>query len=210
MIGEEEQKRILAELSEIFSEEDLNILVLGSIAVHYRLGPVGKTKDIDVRPFPIDDDSFEEYWDKLEAIKERIDGSLNIEIGGSTATLIASLEGKEVTIEVIDAGGEKFLTREVIDDMIDRSEEIEGVYVPSVEHIVVTKAEAHLDRTEKDPSKEKFRQDLVNIRKLLKKKELELASEEIERIVDLRVERKRDQLLTVVKRYLHEVMTEDG
>jgi len=210
MIGEEEQKRILAELRKRFSEEELNILILGSIAVHYRLRPVGKTKDIDIRPFPIDDDSFEEYWDKLEAIKERMDGSLNIEKGGSTATLIGSLEGKEVTIEVIDSWGEKFLTKEVIDDMIDKSEEIEGIYVPSVEHIVVAKAEAYMDRTEGDPNKEKFRQDLVKIRELLKEEKMELAGGEIERIVNLRVERKKDQLLNVVKRYLHEVMTEDG
>jgi len=210
MIGEEEQKRILVELRERFSKENLNILILGSIAVHYRLGPVGKTKDIDIRPFPIDDDSFEKYWNKLEAIKERMDGSLNIERGGSTATLIVSLEGKEVTVEVIDAGGEKFLTKEVIDDMIDKSEEIEGLYLPSLEHIVVSKAEAYMDRTEGDPNKEKFRQDLVKIRELLKEEELKLASEEIERIVNLRVERKRDQLLNVVKSYLHEVMLEDG
>ncbi len=206
MIGEEEQKRILAELSERFSEKDLNILALGSIAVHYRLGPMGKTKDIDIRPFPIDDESFEEYWDKLERIKERMDGTLNMEKGGSTATLIASLKGKDVTIEVIDAGGEEFLTKKVIDDMIDKSEEIEEVYVPSVEHIVVAKAEAYMDRTEGDPSKEKFRQDLVKIRERLKEKERELVGEEIERIVNLRVERKRDQLLNVVKRYLHGVM----
>lgn len=173
----------------------------------YRLGPVGKTKDIDIRPFPIDDDYYIEYWGKLEDIKERIDGTLNIENGGSTATLIARLEKQKVTIELIDAGGEKFLTKEVIDDMIDKAERIEGVYVPSVEHLVVAKAEAYMDRTEGDPSKEKFRQDLVKIRERLKEKGLELAVEEIERIVNLRVERKRDRLLNVVKRYLHEVMS---
>ncbi|MGM0510979.1 MAG: nucleotidyltransferase [Thermoplasmatota archaeon] len=206
MIGEEEQKRILAELREIFSEEDLNILVLGSIAVHYRLGPVGRTKDIDIRPFPIDDDSFVEYWDKLEDIKEKIDGTLNIERGGSTATLIARLDEQEVIIELIDAGGEKFLTKEVIDDMIEKAEKIEGVYVPSIEHLAVAKAEAFLDRTEGDPGKEKFRQDIIKIRERLKAKDLELTGEEIERIVDIRVGRKRDRLLKVVKKYLHEVM----
>ena len=206
MIGEEEQKRILAELREIFSEEDLNILVLGSIAVHYRLGPVGRTKDIDIRPFPIDDDSFVEYWDKLEDIKEKIGGTLNMERGGSTATLIARLDEQEVIIELIDAGGEKFLTKEVIDDMIEKAEKIEGVYVPSIEHLAVAKAEAFLDRNEGDPGKEKFRQDIIKIRERLKAKDLELTGEEIKRIVDLRVGRKRDRLLKVVKKYLHEVM----
>jgi len=95
MIGKEEQKIILNKLKDIFLERDLNLLFLGSIAVHYRLGPVGKTKDIDVRPFPIDN-KFDVYWDKLEEITEEINGNLNIETGGSTITLLGRIEWVEL------------------------------------------------------------------------------------------------------------------
>jgi len=205
MISEEEQKRILGELKDIFQEKNLNLLVLGSIAVHYRLGPVGKTKDIDVRPFPIDD-KFDVYWDKLEEITEEINGNLNIETGGSTITLLGRIEEMDVTIELIDAGGEKFLTKKVIDDMIDTADRIEGVFVPSLEHIVVSKAEAYLDRTEGDLSKEKYWEDLIRIRKKLKEKGLTLDREEIERVVKLRPERKIEDLLRILNRYLDEVI----
>jgi len=205
MISEEEQKRILGELKDIFQEKNLNLLVLGSIAVHYRLGPVGKTKDIDVRPFPIDD-KFDVYWDKLEEITEEINGNLNIETGGSTITLLGRIEEMDVTIELIDAGGEKFLTKKVIDDMIDTADRIEGVFVPSLEHIVVSKAEAYLDRTEGDLSKEKYWEDLIRIRKKLKEKGLTLDREEIERVVKLRPERKIEDLLRILNRYLFEVV----
>lgn len=205
MIGKEEQKIILNKLKDIFLERDLNLLFLGSIAVHYRLGPVGKTKDIDVRPFPIDN-KFDVYWDKLEEITEEINGNLNIETGGSTITLLGRIEGVDVTVELIDAGRERFLTKKVIDDMIDTADEIEGIFVPSLEHIVVSKAEAYLDRTEGDLSKEKYWEDLIRIRKKLKEKGLILDREEIERVVKLRPERKIEDLLRILNRYLDEVI----
>lgn len=205
MIGEEEQKRILNKLKTIFSDKDLNLLVLGSVAVHYRLGPVGKTKDIDVRPFPIED-KFDEYWDKLEAITEEINGNLNIETGGSTITLIGRINEKEITVELIDAGGEKFLTKRTIDDMIDTADKIEGLYIPSIEHLVAAKAEAYVDRTEGDISKEKYWEDLLKIREMLKEKDMELERSELERIIDLRSERKREELSKIVNRYLYEVI----
>ena len=90
--------------------------------------------------------------------------------------------------------------------MIDTADEIEGIFVPSLEHIVVSKAEAYLDRTEGDLSKEKYWEDLIRIRKKLKEKGLILDREEIERVVKLRPERKIEDLLRILNRYLDEVI----
>jgi len=196
MIGEEEHRRAIEKISEKFKEHDIDLLLLGSSSILYRYGSVRRTKDIDVHPFPIE--PYVDFYEDLEEIVEKLDGSFNIETDGSSITLFAEIEGKTLTIELIDAGGSHFLTKKVLNDMIDQADEVNGVFVPSDEHLIVAKAEAYIDRNEGDPAKEKFFEDLIDIREKIEEKDLELDYDELKRIVGLRPERKQSQLRSII------------
>ncbi len=196
MIGEEEHRRAIEKISEKFKEHDIDLLLLGSSSILYRYGSVRRTKDIDVHPFPIE--PYVDFYEDLEEIVEKLDGSFNIETDGSSITLFAEIEGKNLTIELIDAGGSHFLTKKVLNDMIDQADEVNGVFVPSDEHLIVAKAEAYIDRNEGDPAKEKFFEDLIDIREKIEEKDLELDYDELKRIVGLRPERKQSQLRSII------------
>ena len=196
MIGEEEHRRAIEKISEKFKEHDIDLLLLGSSSILYRYGSVRRTKDIDVHPFPIE--PYVDFYEDLEEIVEKLDGSFNIETDGSSITLFAEIEGKTLTIELIDAGGSHFLTKEVLEDMIDQADEVNGVFVPSDEHLIVAKAEAYIDRNEGDSAKQKFFEDLIDIREKIKEKDFKLDYDELKRIVGLRPERKQSQLRSII------------
>ena len=196
MIGEEEHRRAIEKISEKFKEHDIDLLLLGSSSILYRYGSVRRTKDIDVHPFPIE--PYVDFYEDLEEIVEKLDGSFNIETDGSSITLFAEIEGKTLTIELIDAGGSHFLTKEVLEDMIDQADEVNGVFVPSDEHLIVAKAEAYIDRNEGDSAKQKFFEDLIDIREKIEEKDLKLDYDELKRIVGLRPERKQSQLRSII------------
>lgn len=155
-----------------------------------------RTKDIDVHPFPIE--LYEDFYEKLEELSEELNGSFNIEIDGSTITFFAEIEDEKYTIELIDAGGPHFLTKIVLKDMVDKADEIDGLYVPSGEHLVVAKAEAYIDRNKGDPNKEKFFDDLSDMREKMAERGLELDYDEIDRVICLRPERKHDDLRRII------------
>ncbi|MFP3871266.1 MAG: nucleotidyltransferase [Candidatus Aenigmatarchaeota archaeon] len=196
MIGEKEHRRAIEKIAEKFKEHDIDLLLLGSSSILYRYGSVRRTKDIDVHPFPIE--PYVDFYEDLEEIVEELDGSFNIETDASSITLFAEIEGKTLTIELIDAGGSHFLTREVLEDMIDQADEVDGVFVPSDEHLIVAKAEAYIDRNEDDPAKEKFFEDLIDIREKIEEKDLKLNYDELKRIVGLRPERKQNRLTSII------------
>ncbi len=196
MIGEEEHRKVLERLGEKFQEHELNLLLLGSSSALYRYGDVRRTKDIDVHPFPIE--PYEEFYEKIEELSEELDGSFNIETDGSTITFFAEIENQKYMIELIDAGGSQFLTKIVLDDMIDKADEIEGLYVPSDEHLVVAKAEAYIDHSEKDPNKDKFFDDLNDLREKMVEKDIELDRDEIHRVIGLRPGRKHADLKRII------------
>ncbi len=192
MIDEKEHYECVKKLVEAFNRHGIDILLLGSSAVLYRFGNVRSTKDIDVHPFPTD--PYEEFYDRLEEVAKELNGSFNIETDGASITFFATIGDKNITVELIDAGGSHFLTEEVLQNMTETSELIRGVHVPTNEHLIAAKAEAYMDRIEDDPNKEKFFDDLVGIREKLLEKDIKLDSSEIDRVVGLRVERKRDGL----------------
>lgn len=201
MIGKKEHREVVERLAEKFEEHGLNLLLLGSSSVLYRYGDVRRTKDIDVHPFPID--PYEEFYEKLEDLSEELDGTFNIEIDGSTITFFAEIDEKRYTIELIDAGGPHFLTNKVLEDMIDKADKIEGLYVPSDEHLVVAKAEAYIDRSENDPNKEKFFDDLNDLREKMVEKDIE--HEEIDRVIGLRPERKHEELKRIITLHFSDI-----
>lgn len=196
MIGEKEHRRAIEKIAEKFKEHDIDLLLLGSSSILYRYGSVRRTKDIDVHPFPIE--PYVDFYEDLEEIVEELDGSFNIETDASSITLFAEIEGKTLTIELIDVGGSHFLTKEVLEDMIDQADEMKGVFVPSDEHLIVAKAEAYIDRNEDDPAKEKFFEDLIDIREKIEEKDLKLDYDELKRIVGLRPERKQNRLTSII------------
>ncbi|MBS3816276.1 MAG: nucleotidyltransferase [Candidatus Thermoplasmatota archaeon] len=196
MIGKKEHRRVLNKLAEKFDEHGLHLLLLGSSSVLYRYGSVRRTKDIDVHPFPIGD--YEKFYDGLEKLADELEGSFNIEIDASSITFFPEIDNKTYTVELIDAGGSHFLTREVLKDMVDQADKIGKVYVPSDEHLVVAKADAYLDRNESDPNKEKFFDDLTDLREKMKEEDIKLDYDEIDRIIKLRPERKHNGLKGII------------
>ncbi|MFW6142344.1 MAG: nucleotidyltransferase [Candidatus Saliniplasma sp.] len=196
MIGEEEHRKAIQKIAEKFKGHDLDLLLLGSSSVLYRYGTVRRTKDIDVHPFPME--PYIDFYEDLEEIAEELNGSFNIETGGSSITFFADIHGETLTVELIDAGGTHFLTKEVLDDMIDRADEIDGVHVPSDEHLIVAKAEAYLDRNEEDINKDKFFDDLIDLREKIEQGEIKLDNDEMKRVIGLRPEKKRSRLESII------------
>ncbi len=196
MIGEVEHRRVLERLAEKFEEHDLNLLLLGSSSVLYRYGSVRRTKDIDVHPFPME--PYEKFYEDLEELSDELNGSFTIETDGSTITFFAEIDDRTYTVELIDAGASHFLTREVLEDMVDKAENMDGLYVPSDEHLIVAKAEAYIDRNENDPNKEKFFDDLIDMREKMVEKDLALNYDEIDRVIRLRPERKQEDLRRII------------
>ncbi len=161
MIGEEEHYKVLEHLAKKFNQHGMELLLLGSSSVLYRYGHLGMTKDIDVHPFPMD--PYEKFYDELEEMVKEMGGSFRLETDGSSITLSVELDSKIFLIELIDAGDHHFLTKKVLDDMLENADKQGDVYVPSHEHIIVAKAEAYIDRNRGDPNKEKFFDDLSDI-----------------------------------------------
>lgn len=206
MISEEEIRTILGKLEEVFQERGIELLVLGSSAIVFRTKSKRRTKDIDLHPFPIED--YIEYWDKLEAITKDLNGNIKLESDGASATLHFDYLNKRIMVELIDSGGPHFITKEVVDDMVDTADEIDGLYIPTFEHIIVMKAEAYTDRIDSDPHKQDFFDDLVMLSNYLSENDLELDSDEINRIINLRIKRKREKMDHIIYTIYTDVLSE--
>ncbi len=196
MIGEEEHYKVLEQLAKKFNQHGMELLLLGSSSVLYRYGHLRMTKDIDVHPFPID--PYEKFYDELEKIVKEMGGYFRLERDGSSITLSVELDSKIFLIELIDAGDHHFLTKKVLDDMLENADKQGDVYVPSHEHIIVAKAEAYIDRNRGDPNKEKFFDDLSDIHEKMIERGIELDHDEVIRVIELRLKSKQKRLRRLI------------
>ena len=190
----DEQLQALGTIAEELRETDLDVLAPGSAAVVLRTGQRSiVTKDLDVHPFPSDD--VLDLWDGIEEAIQRLGGSVEWEPDGATITAHVPMAGRDLPVEFV-LGRENFIEPEVLEDAMETAEKRERVLVPSWEHIVVMKAEAWFDRTGRE--QETYLRDLTDIRDWMEETGTSLQRGEVERLVELRPERKhREMMLTI-------------
>lgn len=202
--GAEEQLRMLSRIADALDQTPLGVLALGSAAVILRTGPSGTvTKDLDLHVYPTDD--ILAFQDALEeAIVDRLEGRMAWEPDGASLTAHVPVMGKEMPVEII-LGRENFIEPEVLEDAVRTAEEQDGVLVPSWEHIVSMKAEAWFDRS--IHRKEKYLEDLWEIREILEETGDTLEREEVERLVGMRPERKHPGMTRIVIRVFGDLLS---
>jgi len=191
MIGPEIHGRFLRELSREFEKHGLRVLVLGSSATLMLLGKARRmTKDIDIHTFPV---VFPDHIDLLQEVANIFDGNIILQPDGASIQMNTIYEGKNVTVEIIEGGGEHFLLPEVLRDIEITAEIVEGIYVPTWEHVIIMKAEAYVDRRASE-QKRKYLDDLVEIHTELFSVQKMISETELDRIIELRPSRKRAEL----------------
>lgn len=192
-VTDEEHRQAVQVLVRELGKGGLSILAVGSTAVLFATGRLGMTKDADVHPFPVED--WLAYHDLLEAVLERLGGTLQLETDGASMTAHIPVRGRNVPVELIE-GREDFIQPEVLADAVASSRVIDGVHVPTWEHIVTMKAEAWFDRT--GSKKDKFLEDLGELRDRIQDRGASLSRSEVRRLVGMRPERKHDAMNRVV------------
>ena len=74
---------------------------------------------------------------------------------------------------------------------------VDGIFVPTWEHLILMKAEAYVDRRA-DETKRKYLDDLVELHSELRSTGKTIGEEEMDRIIRLRPSRKRTELRKLV------------
>lgn len=191
-----EQIEALYRLAEELQEDDVGVLALGSAAVILKTGQRSTTtKDLDLHVFPVED--ILALHDTIEQAIDRLGGTMAWEPDGATITAHVPVGGREISVEIV-FGRDQFIHPEVLEDAVETAEEREGVLVPSWEHIVAMKAEAWFDRTGRQ--QDKYLADLRSIREWMDEQDGGLSESEVRRLVELRPERKRREMMLTVGR----------
>lgn len=92
----------------------------------------------------------------------------------------------------------------MLEDAKRSAQDVNGILVPSWEHVAVMKAEAWFDRT--GEVRNKYREDMVKLAALSAKNGTTLDAAELERLVRLRPARKHDDMLATVFRLFDGVL----
>jgi hypothetical protein len=163
-------------------------MVLGRVALFYRYGFGGLSKDVDLHPYPLLNVDLLELNDELiEALSSR-GGHLEWMADGRGLIIYMPFKERMAPVELI-FGGEDWIDEHVLEDAIQTGEEIEGVLVPSNEHLFVMKAEAYVDRRDK-PAADKYLTDMIRIVKVLAQNDSRLDVDEVNRLIAMRPNRK--------------------
>lgn len=200
-ITDDEHREALGILSKEFADRGLRMLALGSSAVLLKAGIAGGTKDIDIHLFPIGD--VLEYTDVIEEIAKGLGGHSAWKPDGAVFVMHIRVRGSMIPVEIIE-GGADFIELHVFEDMRKSAKEVNGVLVPSWEHIVGMKAEAWWDRT--GSRREEYREDLVAIAQGVEQGGEKLDATELERVIRLRQDKKHDGMLELVFRTFEAVL----
>lgn len=137
-----------------------------------------------------------EFHDAIEAATKALKGTMKQEPDGASITLHVPVRGRDVPIELITGG--EFITPEVLADAVKTATPREGLFIPSWEHLATMKAEAWFDRT--GPEKAKYLLDLANLRDLMAQEAAPLSRREVRRLVRMREDRKRREMLLTIER----------
>lgn len=198
LVTPEEQREATRLVAGELAKHGLEVLVLGSVAVLLRVGGAvrtSSTKDVDMHAFPVGD--VVQYWDILEASAKNLHGSMRMGTDGAAFVLHVPVQGRDVPVEIIE-GNEDFIPPMVLVDAVETAIRIDGVWVPTWEHIAVMKAEAWFDRT--GDMKRKYLEDLATLAGHLRPGAERLNRSELKRLVAMREERKRQDMLLTLER----------
>jgi len=184
-----EQRAVTREVRDIVRPLGLKIMVLGRVALFYRYGFGGSSKDIDLHPYPLRTVELEVLNDELARALAARGGRMEWMPDGRVLVLHVPFEDRMAPVEVI-FGGEDFIDERVLEDAIATGEEVDGVLVPSDEHLFVMKAEAYVDRRD-GAAADKNLEDMIRIVEALDRRGARLGEKEVLRLIDMRPERKR-------------------
>ena len=167
---------------------DINVMVLGRVAMLYLFDMGRASKDVDIHPFPMGSRDIVEMQERLDSIVREKGGHVRWEPDGRSMTVAYPLDDRLIPVEII-LGGEDWISPEVLEDAIGTGTYMDHVLVPSPEHLLVMKAEAYFDRMA-EPGHERFRDDMVQIVEGIERNRKSLFPAEIQRLVLMRPSRK--------------------
>ena len=167
---------------------DINVMVLGRVAMLYLFDMGRASKDVDIHPFPMGSRDIVEMQERLDSIVREKGGHVRWEPDGRSMTVAYPMDDRFIPVEII-LGGEDWISPEVLEDAIGTGTYMGHVLVPSPEHLLVMKAEAYFDRMT-EPGHERFRDDMVQIVEGIERNRKSLYPAEIQRLVLMRPSRK--------------------
>lgn len=188
----EEQRAIARNVSELVQPLGLKIMVLGRVALFYRYGVGGSSKDVDLHPYPLLNVDLLEVNDELAKALAPRGGHLEWMADGRGLIVYVPFEERTAPVELI-FGGEDWIDEDVLEDAIRTGEEMDGVLVPTDEHLFVMKAEAYVDRRGQTVA-DKYLTDMIQIVEALKEESSWLDTEEVTRLVSMRPQRKHEEM----------------
>jgi predicted nucleotidyltransferase len=189
----DEQRTAVEGVAEALGPLGIRVMVLGRVAMLYLFDMGRASKDVDIHPFPMKANDLIEVHETLEAAVQEGGGRVRWEPDGRSMTVHFPIEDREIPVEIV-LGGEDWISPEVLKDAVSTGTSIEGVMVPSPEHLLAMKAEAYFDRRA-EPGVERFRDDMVDIVSGASDLDVSLDLDEVRRLVLMRPERKRTVML---------------
>jgi len=144
---------------------DINVMVLGRVAMLYLFDMGRASKDVDLHPFPVGSRNILEMHERLESIVKEDGGHVRWEPDGRSMTVAYPLADRLIPVEII---------------------------LP--EHLLVMKAEAYYDRMA-EHGHERFRDDMVQIVDGTERTGKDLVPSEVQRLVLMRPSRKHATMM---------------
>jgi hypothetical protein len=191
----DEQRAIARIVSELVQPLGLKIMVLGRVALFYRYGLGGSSKEVDLHPYPLVDTDLLEVNDELAGALSSRGGHLEWMPDGRGLIVYIQFEERTAPVALI-FGGEDWIDEHVLEDAIRTGEEMDGVLVPTDEHLFVMKAEAYVDRRDQTVA-DKYLTDMIQIVEALEKGGSRLDPDEVTRLVMMRPVRKHEKMRRV-------------
>lgn len=189
IISSDEQRMAVEGVATALKPLDINVMVLGRVAMLYLFDMGRASKDVDIHPFPMGSRDILVMQERLESVVTEKGGHVRWEPDGRSLTLAYPLADKLIPVEIV-LGGEDWISPEVLEDAIGTGTYIGHVLVPSPEHLLVMKAEAYYDRMA-EPGHERFKDDMVQIVEGTEMNEINLDPSEVQRLVLMRPPRKQ-------------------
>jgi hypothetical protein len=189
----DEQRLAVEGIADALRPLDINVMVLGRVALLYLFGEGRASKDVDVHPFPMGSRDFMEMHDQLEGVVKEEGGRVSWESDGRSITVYYPIKERHIPVELI-LGGEDWIDTHVLEDAIGTGSLSGNVLVPSPEHLLVMKAEAVYDRMASDEGN-RFKGDMVQIAAMASRAGVDLDPREVHRLILMRPPRKHATMM---------------
>lgn len=198
----EEQRLAVERVAETLRPLGIRVMVLGRVAMLYLFEMGQASKDVDIHPFPMEDQDLLDVQERLGSMIQDGGGHLRWEPDGRSMTVHVPIEGRLVPVEIV-LGGEDWISPEVLEDAVRTGIPVGNVMVPTPEHLLVMKAEAFFDRRA-EHGVERFRNDMLDIVEGTNRFDIQLDIVEVGRLVMMRPERKHDVMMALCASVLPE------